>query len=122
MKRLFNVFLMLSVISTVIPAHAVAHGPEIRNNNKTLAGNCKVVLAAAITVGTLAAAVAYMSATSAMSAAPALTAVDCNLVAQAHCAGEQIPWPLLEQCKDQLQSAYWPVCVLKMLQYCWLSK
>lgn len=116
MKRLFNAFLALSMILMTIPSYVHAHGPKVENSHSTLVKSCKLLFAAAVTVGTLAAAVTYMSAAPAVSALPA---VDCNLVAQAHCAGAQIPWPLLDRCQDQLQSAYWPTCLLK---YYWLTK
>ena len=116
MKRLFNIFLMLSVVLMVIPSYAQPHSPKVENSHSVLVKSCKLLLAAAVTVGTLAAAATYMSAAPAVSALPA---VDCNLVAQAHCAGVQIPWPLLDRCQDQLQSAHWPTCLLK---YYWLTK
>lgn len=111
MKRLFNAFLALSMILMTIPSYVHAHGPKVENSHSTLVKSCKLLFAAAITSGTIAAAMYYYN-------TPAAQAVDCNLVAQAHCAGTQLPWPLLDQCKNQLQSAHWPTCLLKY----WLTK
>ena len=106
MKRLFNIVLMVSVMAAVVPAQAVVDAPKeqvisIVKKNKTII--------AALVTAALVAAAGY--ATGVAVSAPIV--LDCTAVANAHCAGESVPWPLLEQCKDELASADWPICVAK---------
>ena len=124
MNKLLNVVLMLSAVAAVVPAQAVEtrrqayakkmstvalvpeeqdlifqgaamQDAEVQNEASML--NRKAVIAAAVAAGAIATA-AYMYAT----AVPAIPAIDCNVVAQAYCAGAQVAPAALAACKANL--------------------
>lgn len=116
MNKLLNVVLVLSAVAAVVPAQAVetrkqkharvmstvtvvpeAHDLIVQDEevaNEAFVVNRKAVIAA-VAAGAVATA-AYMYATA------AVPAIDCNLVAQAYCAGAQVAPAALEACKANL--------------------
>lgn len=113
MNKLLNVVLVMMAVAAVVPAQAaetrkqkhkrimstVALVPEANDliENEASMLNRKAVIAAAVAAGAIATA-AYMYAT----AVPAIPAIDCNVVAQAYCAGAQVAPAALAACKANL--------------------
>lgn len=126
MNKLLNVVLVLSAVAAVVPAQAVEtrrqayakkmstvalvpeeqdlifQGAEMQDaevQNEASMLNRKAVVAAVVAVAAGAVATAaYMYAT----AVPAIPAIDCNVVAQAYCAGAQVAPAALAACKENL--------------------
>ena len=86
-------------MTAFVPAHAVVDAPKEQDgmvqNAISIVKKNKTVIATLVTAALVAAAYRYVTGV----AVPAPIGIDCAAIANAHCAGVSVPWPLLEQCQ-----------------------